>query len=136
MEQLDTDRSGDRRPQATGATPAGRKADPGILRALRCGFGLLDKTAPQLGARWAYWLWFRTYRFPESKREQRYRAAAERIPFEHRGKPLAVYAWGEGPTVLLAHGWNGRATQFWSFIDPLVDAGFRALSFDMPAHGQ
>jgi pimeloyl-ACP methyl ester carboxylesterase len=102
---------------------------------MRCGFRVLDKTAPGLGGRWAYWLWFRTHRFPEPHREQRYRIAAQQIPFEHGGKSLAVYAWGEGPTVLITHGWNGRATQLWGFIDPLVEAGFRALGFDMPAHG-
>ena len=122
--------------QLNRAVPAGRNSDPHIMRMLRCGFRVLDKTAPGLGGRWAYWLWFRTHRFPESQREQHYRNSAKRLPFEYDGRALAVYTWGEGPVVLLAHGWNGRATQLWRFIDPLVKAGFRVVAFDMPAHGQ
>ena len=33
------------------------------------------------------------------------------------------------------HGWSGRGTQLGSFVKPLVDAGFRVVSFDGPAHG-
>jgi len=49
---------------------------------------------------------------------------------------LAATAWGNGPTVLLAHGWESQRTHWGSFIDPLVGAGFRALAIDAPAHGQ
>lgn len=38
--------------------------------------------------------------------------------------------------VLLAHGWNGRASQMAHFVDPLVDAGYRVVAFDAPAHGR
>ena len=133
MEHMKTD---NQKVQDSRAAPTGRNSDPHILRMLRCGFRVLDKTAPGVGGRWAYWLWFRTHRFPESQREHHYRNIAKKIPFEYAGKPLAVYTWGEGPVVLLAHGWNGRATQLWRFIDPLVKSGFRAVAFDMPAHGR
>lgn len=116
--------------------PAGRNSAPSILRMLRLSFQVLDKTAPCLGGRWAYWLWFRTHRFPESRREEDYRNRAQGENLKYQGKPLAVYSWGEGPVILLTHGWNGRATQFWRFIDPLLKAGFRVVAFDLPAHGQ
>jgi pimeloyl-ACP methyl ester carboxylesterase len=48
---------------------------------------------------------------------------------------LAAWSWGEGPTVLLVHGWNGRAAQMAPLAAPLVDAGYRAVTFDQPAHG-
>lgn len=114
---------------------AGRKSAPRVLRLMRFAFSFLDKTLPALGGRWAYWLWFRTHRFAEPRREERYRLSATMIPFTQEGKPLAVYAWGEGPCIVLVHGWNGRATQMWGFIDPLVARGFRVVAFDMPAHG-
>ena len=135
MEPTTTDRNENQNMQVSRAAPAGRNSDPHILRLLRCGFRVLDKTAPELGGRWAYWLWFRTHRFPEPHREQHYRSVAQRLTFENDGKHLAVYAWGAGPTVLLTHGWNGRATQLWRFVDPLVKSGFRVVAFDMPAHG-
>ena len=35
----------------------------------------------------------------------------------HRGVDVDTYEWGSGPrTVVLSHGWNGRASQFLSLI--------------------
>jgi len=136
MELSNTDRIENQKMQASGTAPAGRNSAPYVLRMLRCGFRVLDRTAPGLGGRWAYWLWFRTHRFLEPQREQHYRRVATRVPFEYAGKPLEGYSWGEGPVVLLTHGWNGRATQLWKFSDPLVDSGFRVVALDMPGHGQ
>lgn len=48
---------------------------------------------------------------------------------------LAAWSFGEGPAVVLAHGWNGSGAQMSSFIRPLVEAGFRVVAFDQPAHG-
>jgi pimeloyl-ACP methyl ester carboxylesterase len=49
---------------------------------------------------------------------------------------LAVWTWGEGRTVLLAHGWEGHAGQMTPFVAPLVAEGFRVVTFDMPAHAR
>jgi pimeloyl-ACP methyl ester carboxylesterase len=48
---------------------------------------------------------------------------------------LVVWSWGEGPTVLLVHGWGGQASKFSPFIPALAHAGFRAVAMDAPAHG-
>ena len=49
---------------------------------------------------------------------------------------VACYEWpGDGPTILLAHGWGGCAAQFAGWIKPLTQAGYRVLSYDAPAHG-
>ena len=52
--------------------------------------------------------------------------------------PGKIKAWifGEGPVVLLAHGWEGRGGQMGKFITPLVRAGFRVVTFDGIAHGE
>ena len=76
------------------------------------------------------------------------RLAADLFCAPHRGRPsgpgghrfdvfpgIAAWDWGEGPTVLLAHGWNGNAAQMAAFVDPLVWAGFYVVAFDQPAHG-
>jgi pimeloyl-ACP methyl ester carboxylesterase len=52
------------------------------------------------------------------------------------GDEIAVYVWGDGPSVLFVHGWGGRATNFASFIGPTLAAGFRVVAFDAPGHGQ
>ena len=57
-----------------------------------------------------------------------------RIPFEGGG--LAVTTWGEGPAVLLMHGWGGARAQMTGFVDPLLAAGYRVVAFDQPAHGE
>jgi pimeloyl-ACP methyl ester carboxylesterase len=44
--------------------------------------------------------------------------------------------WGDGPeTVLLVHGWAGRGLQLGAFAAPLVERGFRVVTYDAPAHG-
>jgi pimeloyl-ACP methyl ester carboxylesterase len=42
---------------------------------------------------------------------------------------------GEGPPVLLVHGWGGRGAQLANLARPLLDAGCSAVAFDGPAHG-
>jgi pimeloyl-ACP methyl ester carboxylesterase len=61
-------------------------------------------------------------------------STAFRIPYGSGW--LAAWSWGEGPTVLLLHGWGGAATSLTMFVDPLVERGFRVVAYDAPAHGQ
>ena len=61
--------------------------------------------------------------------------SAERQDLELEGKRLVAWSWGEGPTVLLVHGWEGRGSQMAAFAAPLAEAGFRAVAFDAPGHG-
>ena len=67
----------------------------------------------------------------------RARRGVIRIPgVDRRGVDVAVYEWGTGDRVaVLAHGWDGRASQFATLVRELVAEGFRVLAFDAPAHG-
>jgi len=49
---------------------------------------------------------------------------------------LSALKWGQGPAVLLMHGWEGRPTQFASLITALVEAGYSVIALDGPAHGR
>jgi pimeloyl-ACP methyl ester carboxylesterase len=49
---------------------------------------------------------------------------------------MSVWSWGDGPIVLLVHGWNGRSTQLSSFVSPLVTRGYRVVAFDALGHGE
>jgi pimeloyl-ACP methyl ester carboxylesterase len=49
---------------------------------------------------------------------------------------MKAWSSGEGPTILLVHGWNGRATQLGSFVSPLVSRGYRVVAFDAIGHGE
>ena len=57
-------------------------------------------------------------------------------PVRFRKHALEGWAFGEGPTVLLVHGWGGAASQLEAFVGPLVAAGRRVVAFDGPAHGK
>ncbi len=110
---------------------AGRSA--GLVRGF---FGLLCRFAPALAARLAYTQLTRPPRPALSDQHLaiRKRARLQRLPAG--GDTLAVYEWGHGPAVLLVHGWGSHATHMSRMIAPLVDAGFRVVAFDAPAHGK
>ncbi|HXS17800.1 MAG TPA: alpha/beta fold hydrolase, partial [Polyangiaceae bacterium] len=53
-----------------------------------------------------------------------------------RGRRVRVRAQGHGPVVVFVHGWQGHMGQFMTMQDAFVQAGYCAVSFDMPAHGE
>lgn len=53
----------------------------------------------------------------------------------HAGRQLALWSWGSGAPVWLLHGWESRAAHMAGFVAPLVQAGWRVLALDAPAHG-
>jgi len=61
------------------------------------------------------------------------KVADERIDL---GDGLVAWRWGEGPAVLLVHGFEGNRGQFAAIIDALVEHGFAAVALDVPAHGE
>ena len=56
---------------------------------------------------------------------------------EHKGRHIAMWRWGSrgAPAVVLAHGWGGYAAQMRAFVFPLLQAGYRVIAYDQPAHG-
>jgi pimeloyl-ACP methyl ester carboxylesterase len=48
---------------------------------------------------------------------------------------VQCWRWGQGPAVILAHGWAGYGLQFSNFINPLIEQGFSVFTFDNPGHG-
>jgi pimeloyl-ACP methyl ester carboxylesterase len=71
----------------------------------------------------------------DTRRERAIFAGATQwyVGFEHDS--LAVYRWGDGPAVLLVHGWGGSSGQMTAFVEPLRQAGFSVVAFDAPGHG-
>ncbi|MFL5392754.1 MAG: alpha/beta hydrolase, partial [Myxococcales bacterium] len=63
--------------------------------------------------------------------------AGKRFSVETSTGVVAAWQFGEGqgPTVLVAHGWNGAAAQLFRLIARLVRGGFEVVAFDQPAHG-
>jgi pimeloyl-ACP methyl ester carboxylesterase len=102
----------------------------------QAGMNALGAVAPPLAGRWAFDLFRRPARFPEPAWEAEIGKTARRWTVPFRGGQLAACSWGEGPAVLLAHGWSGRGTQLGAFVAPLVEAGYSVVAYDAPAHGR
>ena len=121
--------------QFHGGRSQDRPVPPG-LRVMRFLFTRLGPFFPGLMGRWAYRLWFRTRRFPESAAGKRITRSAQRDTLPVDNIPVAIYTWGTGPVVLFVHGWSGRGSQVAAFVEPLTAAGFQVVSVDAPGHGE
>lgn len=61
---------------------------------------------------------------------------ARRGTLRVRGREIRTYEWGRGAqTILLVHGWRGRASQFATLVRELRSEGYRLIAFDAPASG-
>ena len=97
----------------------------------------VGRLSPRLGGDLAYRLFFSTRpRMAVRSADAATHDDARRGRLLVRGIYVATYTWGTGPrTVLLLHGWRGRASQFAPLVRELVAEGFRVVAFDAPAHG-
>ncbi|MEO8576465.1 MAG: alpha/beta hydrolase [Gemmatimonadales bacterium] len=110
-----------------------RRKDRAAIRLMRLRFAVLSKIAPDAAERAAANL-FLTPR-PARLKQRSPKKSPRQIVVLHDGLPIAGYSWGEGPAVLLVHGWSGRAMDMAPLAEQVADAGYRAVAFDMPAHG-
>ena len=63
-------------------------------------------------------------------------ARARRETIAIGAQQAVVYRWGSGPkTVLLVHGWRGRASQFAALVEALESPERTIISFDAPGNG-
>ncbi|MFQ3645769.1 MAG: alpha/beta hydrolase [Anaerolineae bacterium] len=51
------------------------------------------------------------------------------------GAPAAVYSAGDGPAVLMLHGWGASAALVWPLAAKLAERGLRAHVVDLPGFG-
>lgn len=106
-----------------------------IVRFIRVGAGWLSRWAPGIAARWLERLFLTPRNRPTPAREVAWLGSAWRQELPVHDTRVALYSWGSGPTVLLAHGWAGRAGQLGALAAPLVRRGCRVVAYDAPAHG-
>ncbi|MFT3916300.1 MAG: alpha/beta fold hydrolase [Anaeromyxobacteraceae bacterium] len=102
---------------------------------LRTGVRALYAVAPPLGDRLAARLFFTP---PPTGPGRPGPALPGGRPFALRAAGVTVHgeAAGEGPAVLLVHGWGGRGTQLAPLGRALLEAGLAVAIFDGPAHGR
>lgn len=113
---------------------------PIAFKLLRLSFRIGGRLSPTIAGRLAYKLWFTPTRFKLPAREKIALDSAKLSNHQIAKNNIITFSWGnenpDTPLVLLVHGWSGRGTQLGSFVQPLLDAGYRVLSFDAPAHGK
>ncbi|WP_394837292.1 lysophospholipase [Pendulispora rubella] len=102
----------------------------------RSGFRVMGAMAPAAAATFGHRLLFTPRRLRPRDEERAVLARGQRFSFDVDRERIVARAWGEGPTVLLAHGWGGHSGQMTSLVDALVAAHFRAVAIDFPGHGE
>jgi pimeloyl-ACP methyl ester carboxylesterase len=102
---------------------------------LRTAFRTVGAVAPGVAGRWAENIFCRPPRNEARPLEEAFLATGTRHTLQSEEQDVAVWVWSEGPVVVLAHGWGGRAGRFSTLAQALLDAGFRVVLFDAPAHG-
>ena len=102
---------------------------------LRTAFRTVGSVAPEVAARWAESIFCRPPRNDPRPAEEAFLATGSRSTVHSQDQDLAVWSWGRGPAVVLAHGWGSRAGRFSALAAALVAAEFRVVLFDAPAHG-
>lgn len=95
----------------------------------------LDSIHPKLASAVVNRLFFMPFSKQPSAAERRKLDEAEHLSMPFREMNLAAYAWGSGPVVLVIHGWASNAGSLQHVVGPIVQAGFRVVAFDAPAHG-
>ena len=103
---------------------------------MRATMKVTSAIAPPAATRLAQRLLFTPTRARVRDEERGVLERGERFSLAADGQRVVGRAWGEGPTVLLVHGWGGHSGQMTPLVDPTVAAGFRAVAIDLPGHGE
>ena len=104
-------------------------------RVVQTFFNLLWNHTPTLSKGIIKRLFFTPSTYKSSPIEKDYLDTGRRFEISINGKAVKCWEWGSGPSILLAHGWNGRGIQLHHFIEPLIQRGYSALTYDAPGHG-
>lgn len=114
----------------------GSGIEPAISPRVRRAFGLLERFAPGIGARWATELWCTPPVMESNLRMPPGVGSGAPLEAAWRGHRIVGESWGDGPPVYLVHGWGGRRPHMGVFIKPLVESGHRVIAFDLPSHNE
>lgn len=109
---------------------------PPAIKAFSAWVRLVGLLSPASAARMAYKMWFRPGRSNLREGEAGRLAQGRAAWITVTGRKIALHFWGEGPPVLLVHGWASRSARMSSIALALVERGYQAVAFDAPANGE
>jgi pimeloyl-ACP methyl ester carboxylesterase len=109
---------------------------PMAMRFIRWIFPKLESIAPRYAHSLFIKMFFAPPRYPIPVAEKEILQRAETFLLNVDTHTIQVYTWGNGPAIVLVHGWAGRASQFRSIIEGFSKNGYQVIAFDAPAHGR
>ncbi len=115
---------------------SGKNRSPLLLRIVQWVYPRLERIFPSVAHRFFVTIFFSPLNYSVPEKEKDTERKAEKFAIISCGKKIQCYSWGQGPVVLVVHGWAGRATQFRKIIAALVRENYRVVGFDGPAHGK
>jgi pimeloyl-ACP methyl ester carboxylesterase len=95
-----------------------------------------ERLSPRLAAELARVLFFKPMSARVRAEERAVLETGQRFHVSVKGGRVAAWSWGQGPAILLCHGWGGHSGQMVALVQPLVSSGHRVIAVDMPGHGQ
>jgi pimeloyl-ACP methyl ester carboxylesterase len=108
------------------------------FKLIRAAFQVGGVIAPGLAARYAMNIFRTPRKRSETNGDLFDRAAIGSVPYVDFN--LTTYTWEPSTpteqTVLLVHGWESSAARVSVLVEPLLNAGYRVVAFDGPAHGR
>jgi pimeloyl-ACP methyl ester carboxylesterase len=107
---------------------------PGLFL-IRGALKLLSHAAPETASRVAAELFMKPRRYAAPERERSLMEGATPFEVVTNDGTIQAWRWGEGPAVLLVHGWEGRGSQLAPLAQPLAGRGLSVVTFDAPGHG-
>lgn len=105
-------------------------------RSLRWGLRALGTVSPTLAVHAVVRMWLTPPRRRLSEEERSLLSRAERREIDVRGRRAMTWSFGEGPPVLLVHGWGGHGAQLGVVATAIAARGHRVTVFDSLGHGQ
>lgn len=114
-----------------------KKSKHPVAKLMHVFFKLGDKFFIKKAGKLASNLWFKPRKFAASDSEIIVLNQAEQSSYcLGKDKVINYYRWGSSDeTILLVHGWEGRASQFYQYVLSLIQAGYSVVAFDAPGHG-
>ncbi len=99
----------------------------------------LDFLNPYLCMRFTAYLWTKPSKPKWNIKEDEFLLTSDNFFLKVKAinKTIKCYHWvGDGPKIILVHGWSGRASNMSKIIHKLNQSNFDVYAFDAPAHGE
>ena len=105
------------------------------LALVRGALRVVSAVSPTLAAHIAGRFWFRIPRPRIREATRAFLTTGQRFDVAVGHGVVASWRWGEGPAVILVHGWGGYGGQLSEYVQPFVARGHQVIAFDAPSHG-